>query len=138
MYIQTRIAKLSRNQLKNLLEGKKGVRIREGTTHHIHLTEPQFKKFKEANNANKAYTVKFTPHQAKHQGAGLFQDVYNYVKRTPYIRKATSTATITQFNGSVGIGAPANGISGNLSITSLNVSSNAGIGTAINSSYFKY
>ena len=48
---------------------------------------------------------------------------------------ATSTASITQFNGSVGIGAAANGINGNLSITSLNVSSNAGIGTAINSSY---
>ena len=137
MYFQTSIAKLSRNQLKNLLEGKR-VRIKKGTAHNIHLTEAQLKKLEAANKAKKAHTISFTPHQAKHQGAGLFQDVYNYVKRTPYIRKATSTATITQFNGSVGIGAPANGISGNLSITSLNVSSNAGIGTAINSSYFKY
>ena len=90
MYFQTSIAKLSRNQLKNLLEGKR-VRIKKGTAHHIHLTEAQLKKLEAAYKAKKAHTISFTPHQAKHQGAGLLQDIYNYVKRTPYIRNAVNS-----------------------------------------------
>ena len=90
MYFQTSIAKLSRNQLKNLLEGKR-VRIKKGTAHNIHLTEAQLKKLEAANKAKKAHTISFTPHQAKHQGAGLLQDAYNFVKRTPYIRQAVNS-----------------------------------------------
>ena len=52
MYIQTSIAKLSRNQLKNLLEGKR-VRIKKGSAHHIHLTEAQLKKLEAATKLKK-------------------------------------------------------------------------------------
>ena len=90
MYIQTSIAKLSRNQLKNLLEGKR-VRIKKGSANHIHLTEAQLKKLEAAHKAKKAHTISFSPEQANHQGAGLFQDVYNYVKRTPFIRNAVNS-----------------------------------------------
>ena len=90
MYIQTSIAKLSRNQLKNLLEGKR-VRIKKGSAHHIHLTEAQLKKLEKAHKDKKSHTISFTPEQANHQGAWLFQDVYNYVKRTPYIRNAVNS-----------------------------------------------
>jgi len=90
MYIQTSIAKLSLNQLKNLLEGKR-VRIKKGSAHHIHLTEAQLKKLETAHKAKKAHTISFSPQQVKHQGKGLFQDVYNFVKRTPYIRNAVNS-----------------------------------------------
>ena len=90
MYIPTGIAKLSRNQLKNLLEGGR-VRIKKGNTHIIHLTEAQLKKLESAHKAKKAHTISFTPDQANKQGAGFIQDVYNYVKRTPYIRNAVNS-----------------------------------------------
>lgn len=90
MYFETSIAKLSRNQLKKLLEGKR-VRIKKGNAHHIHLTLAQIKKLETAHKAKKAHTISFTPEQTKHQGAGLLQDIYNYVKRTPYIRNSVNS-----------------------------------------------
>ena len=59
--------------------------------HTIHLTDAQHKKLQSAHKARKAYTVQFEGDQANHQGAGLLQDVYNYVKRTPYIRNEVNS-----------------------------------------------
>ena len=90
MYIPTGIAKLSRNQLKKLLEGKR-VRIKKGNVHNIHLTQAKIDGLESKHKLGKAHTIQFSETQAKKQGAGLFQDVYNYVKRTPYIRNAVNS-----------------------------------------------
>ena len=90
MYFESHIAKLTRHQLRNLLEGKR-VRIKKGTHHKIHLTKHQIHGLEKKHIVGKAHTIQFTPEQAKHQGAGLMQDLYNFVKRTPYIRNAVNS-----------------------------------------------
>jgi len=90
MYFETHIAKLSRPQLIKLLEGKR-VRIKKGSHHKIHLTKHQMNALETKHALGKAHTIQFSPEQAKHQGAGLMQDIYSFVKRTPYIRNAVNS-----------------------------------------------
>ena len=90
MYHPTGIAKLSKTQLKNLIEGKR-VRIKKGSHHTVHLTEHQLKGLHSKHAMGKAHTIQFTPHQTSAQGAGLMQDLYHFVKRTPYIRNAVNS-----------------------------------------------
>jgi len=87
MYFETHIAKLSRPQLIKLIEGKR-VRIKKGSHHKIHLTKHQISALETKHAMGKAHTIQFSPEQSKHQGAGLMQDIYSFVKRTPYIRNA--------------------------------------------------
>lgn len=91
MYFETTIAKLSRPQLVKLLNGEK-IRIKKGAAHKIHLTEPQLKGLEQKHKLGKAHTINFTKDQATKQGAGLMGDIYNFVKRNPYIKNAVNSA----------------------------------------------
>ena len=90
MYFETHIAKLSKPQLIKLLEGKR-VRIKKGSHHKIHLTQHQLNGLHAKHAMGKAHTIQFTKDQASKQGSGLMSDVYNFVKRTPYIRDAVNS-----------------------------------------------
>lgn len=75
-YHKILVDKLSKLQMKNLLDGKR-VRVsyyykpEDGQV--LHVTEIQMKKIKAAGAKGKAYTLQFHPEQAeKHKSGGIF------------------------------------------------------------------
>jgi hypothetical protein len=89
MYFETTIAKLSKPQVIKLLRGEK-VRIKKGSHHKFNLTKKQLQGLETKHAKGKAHTIQFSPDQITKYGSGLMQDVYNYVKRTPVLRKAVN------------------------------------------------
>ena len=81
MYFETQIGKLSKVQLNNLLKGK-NVRIKNGTSHVIYLTETQAKKFHSHVRQGKALTIKLNQEQIAKQGSGLLGDLIGLVHPT--------------------------------------------------------
>ena len=79
MYFRISIDKLSPNQLSRLRNGHP-VRVKHGSSHHIHLTASQIKKFSSASRKGKAVTVTFDPHQAEQHASGLMGDIAKGVK----------------------------------------------------------
>lgn len=87
--VLVQIKKLSKVQKNNLLKGK-GVRIKLGYDETIQLNNEQYKKFVRNSNNGKAYTLKLDAQQLAKRGAGLFGDIYGYIKRTPALREASN------------------------------------------------
>ena len=79
MYYRISIDKLSPNQLSRLRNGHP-VRVKHGSSHHIHLTASQIKKFSSASRKGKSVTVTFDPHQAEQHASGLMGDIAKGVK----------------------------------------------------------
>jgi len=90
MYHHITIAKLSKPQVHKLLKGE-NVRIKKGSHHKVHLTSNQLHDLEKKHALGKAHTIKFTQDQIKKNGSGLMQDVYNFVKKTPYIKNAVNS-----------------------------------------------
>ena len=90
MYHESMIAKLSKTQVQNLLKGK-SARIKHGKHHKLHLLPHQMEGLHKKHALGKAYTLKFTQYQITKHGSGLMQDVYNFVKRNPYIKNAVNS-----------------------------------------------
>jgi hypothetical protein len=90
MYIETHIAKLSKPQILKLLKGER-IRIKKGSHHKFHLTKHQLHGLETKHAMGKAHTIQYSPDQISKYGSGLMQDVYNFVKRTPYIRDAVNS-----------------------------------------------
>ena len=85
------VQKLTKTQMRNLLKGK-GARIKIGTASTLYLSEKQYKGFYKNSKLGKAYTLKLSQEQLAKQGSGLFGDVYNFVKRTPFLKEAANAA----------------------------------------------
>lgn len=81
MYFETKVAKLSKVQLNNLLKGK-NVRVKKGTAHTINLTEEQVKKFHKNTKLGKALTVKLNQDQIAKQGSGILGDIVGLIHPT--------------------------------------------------------
>ena len=79
MYYRVGISQLSPNQISRLRNGHP-VRVKHGSSHHIHLTAAQIKKFTSASRKGKAVTVTFDPHQAEQHASGLMGDIAKGVK----------------------------------------------------------
>ena len=78
MYFETKVGKLSKVQLNNLLKGK-NVRVKSGTAHTINLTEDQVKKFHRNTRLGKALTIKLNQDQIAKQGSGLLGDLVGFI-----------------------------------------------------------
>ena len=80
MYYKIGISQLSPNQLSRLRNGHP-VRVKLGSSHHIHLSAPQMKKLHVSHKKGSAYTVIFDPHQAQQHGSGLMGDIASHLTR---------------------------------------------------------
>ena len=80
MYHKVGIDKLSENQLRRLRNGH-SVRVKYGSHHNIHLSEPQIKKLHSAHKHGKATTIVFDPYQIEHHGTGFFGDIATKAKQ---------------------------------------------------------
>ena len=89
MYHHITIAKLSKPQVHKLLKGE-NVRIKKGSHHKVHLTSHQLHGLEKKHKLGKAHTIRFTQDQISKSGSGLMSDIYNFVKRTPYIKNAVN------------------------------------------------
>lgn len=86
MYYPTKVSELSENQMKNLLSGR-GVRVKSGNSHILHLSEQQLKKLERASKKGKGLTINFDPFQAMQhkqlkQGGALGKAFKNLGKAT--------------------------------------------------------
>ena len=79
MYYRVGISQLSPNQISRLRNGHP-VRVKLGSSHHIHLSAPQMKKLHASHRKGSAYTVIFDPHQAEQHASGLMGDIAKGVK----------------------------------------------------------
>ena len=70
MYHPITVDHLSPTQIRNLLSGR-GVRVKLGNAHKLHVSEQQYKKMHSAHRKGKGMTLQFDPFQMHQHGGSL-------------------------------------------------------------------